>query len=285
MLMLGAQVLLGFQFQAPFQDAFGQLSQTEKTLELLLLVIMTVVIGLLIAPSAHHRIVYDGRATASLDRFVAQMSELTLAPFSTALALNLAIAASRTVGITSAWITGIASCAFTTLLWYAPALANKGGKPVTTSDDKTPLEAKIDYVLTEARVILPGAQAMLGFQLAIVLTSGFVQLPSQVKTIHGFALGLIAISTVLLITPATYHRLVYAGNNEPSFHRLASRLLLSASIFLALGLAADTYVVALKISENSRIAVSLALIALVVLAALWIVWPWLLRRKTEREHA
>lgn len=284
MLMLGAQVLLGFQFQAPFQDAFGQLSQTEKTLELLILVLMIVVIGLLIAPSARHRIVHDGRASTSFDRFVSRMSALTLAPFSLAFALDLGIAATRTAGMTAAWIAGLASCAFTTLLWYAPAFANRGGKPVTTSDDKTPLEAKIYYVLTEARVILPGAQAMLGFQLAIVFTNGFAQLPSPVKTLHGIALGMIAISTVLLITPAAYHRLVYAGNNEPSFHRLASRLLLSASIFLALGLAADTYVVALKISENSEIAVSLALIAVVVLGALWIVWPWWVRLTAVRER-
>lgn len=59
---------------------------------------------------------------------------------------------------------------------------------MSTSDTKTPLDAKIDYVLTEARVVLPGAQALLGFQLAIVLTNGFQQLSSN-----------LAISTVTLL--------------------------------------------------------------------------------------
>jgi len=147
---------------------------------------------------------------------------------------------------------------------------------VTTSDEKTPLEAKIDYVLTEARVILPGAQAMLGFQLAIVLTSGFGQLPDGSKTVHGVALGLTAIATVLLISPAVFHRVIYKGENEPRFHRLASRLVMSSTVFLAAGLAADSYVVALKISGDTLLATALALFALVILLALWIVWPWVM---------
>jgi hypothetical protein len=45
------------------------------------------------------------------------------------------------------------------------------------NDDETPLSAKIEYVLTEVRVVLPGVQALLGFQLVIVLTRAFEDLP------------------------------------------------------------------------------------------------------------
>ena len=57
MLILGAQVLLGFQFEAPFQNAFSALSQIERILELAVLILMLIVLALLIAPSAHHPIV------------------------------------------------------------------------------------------------------------------------------------------------------------------------------------------------------------------------------------
>ena len=43
----------------------------------------------------------------------------------------------------------------------------------------TPLHAKIEQLLTEARVVLPGAQALFGFQLAIVLTRAFERLPKR----------------------------------------------------------------------------------------------------------
>ena len=54
-----------------------------------------------------------------------------------------------------------------------------------TSNEKTPAAAKIDYALTEARIVLPGAQALLGFQFAIVLTAGFAELSSVEKALHG----------------------------------------------------------------------------------------------------
>src|SRR6185503_6232327 len=38
-----------------------------------------------------------------------------------------------------------------------------------------------EHMLTEARVLLPGAQAMLGFQLAVLLTESFTQLPESAK--------------------------------------------------------------------------------------------------------
>ena len=39
-------------------------------------------------------------------------------------------------------------------------------------------------MLTEARVILPGAQALFGFQLAIVLTEAFEKLSSVPRLLH-----------------------------------------------------------------------------------------------------
>jgi hypothetical protein len=50
-----------------------------------------------------------------------------------------------------------------------------------TENQETPLSIKIDHMLTEARVVLPGAQALLGFQLIAVLTKPFEQLPPALK--------------------------------------------------------------------------------------------------------
>lgn len=143
-----------------------------------------------------------------------------------------------------------------------------------TSNEKAPTAAKIDYALTEARVVLPGAQALLGFQLAIVLTTGFAELPSVEKALHGIALGCVALATVLLITPAAYHRIVYGGAEVAEFYRVASRFLLAATVFLALGLAADVHVVTSKITESERLANLFAAVAAAMLFGLWHLWPW-----------
>ena len=44
-------------------------------------------------------------------------------------------------------------------------------------EEQTPLKTKIEQMLTEARVVIPGAQALLGFQLIAVLTKAFADLP------------------------------------------------------------------------------------------------------------
>ena len=92
----------------------------------------------------------------------------------------------------------------------------------TEEGSSTPLHAKIEQMLTEARVVLPGAQALFGFQLAIVLTQSFEQLPSASRIVHAASLLLVAVAVVLLMTPAAYHRIVYAGEDTQDMHRVGS---------------------------------------------------------------
>lgn len=276
MLMLGAQILLGFQFQAPFQDGFPAISSGEKTTEVAVLGLIILVVGLLITPSAHHRIAEDGEASQQFIRFLTRVSLSTLPIFAIAIGLDLGIAGMR-IGGPAAGIAGaLLGVVLPLAIWFGPVLVHRPheDEDMSTSDTKTPLDAKIDYVLTEARVVLPGAQALLGFQLAIVLSNGFQQLSSNLKVTHGAALALIALSTALLIAPAAYHRLVYAGRNEPEFQRLASRLLLIATVLLALGLATDTYLVVSKIVDDPRLALWSAGTVALVLLGLWHIWPW-----------
>ena len=56
MLILGAQVLLGFQMRSVFQEAFEQLPVSSKVGDAAALLLMVTVVGLLIAPAAHHRL-------------------------------------------------------------------------------------------------------------------------------------------------------------------------------------------------------------------------------------
>jgi hypothetical protein len=276
MLMLGAQILLGFQFQAPFQNAFSELSFLEQGVEVIVLCIMVVVIALLITPSARHRIVEQGEATPTFNDFVTRVFLLTLAPFALALGLDLGVAMTRGAGTSVGIVAGMIGCLVALGMWYGPILLRDGNGDATmaTSDEKTPTAAKIDYVLTEARVVLPGAQALLGFQLAIVLTNGFAELAAQAKALHCLALGLVALATMLLVTPATYHRIVYGGADVAEFYHVASRFVLVATVFLALGLAADIHVVIGKVTKNPNFANATASVTAFVLLGTWHVWPW-----------
>jgi hypothetical protein len=132
-------------------------------------------------------------------------------------------------------------------------------------------------MLTEARIILPGAQALLGFQLAIVLTEAFEKLEPAVKSLHGVALLLVCLSVLLLMSPAAYHRIVYAGQDSAQFHKVGSWLVTLSTVPLVLGLAADVFVVATKIWPSTDAAVMAGVFSLVFLVICRHIVPLIVR--------
>lgn len=284
-LMLGSTILLGFQLQAPFQNAFDALTQIERNVELCLVPLMVAVIGFLITPSARHRLVEHGRASAELNHFISVMSRITIPVFALALALDLFIAGIRVNGFAAGLI---AACAgFIVVLAVCGSLSffrmQQGTSAMTQQE--TPLSARIDYILTEARVILPGAQAILGFQFAIVLTQGFAQMSSGEQIAHGVAILLVAAATTLLMAPAARHRLIYDGGNLDSFNRSSNRYLLGGTVLLATGITADVQVVAMKITDSLNVSIAVACLCAVTLFGLWHVWPLIERvRRVAHER-
>jgi hypothetical protein len=137
-------------------------------------------------------------------------------------------------------------------------------------------------MLTEVRVLLPGAQAMLGFQFSIMLTRGFDQLPASSKLVHIAALMLIAMAVILLMTPAALHRLGFQGDDTPAFHRIGSRFVVAAAAPLGLGISAEMYVAITRASQTPSAGLAVALVALGFFAGLWFVQPLLLRAERPR---
>jgi hypothetical protein len=130
-------------------------------------------------------------------------------------------------------------------------------------------------MLTEGRVILPGAQALLGFQLVIVLSDTFEKLPASSRLVHGFALLAIALTIALLVTPAALHRIVWAGEESDTFLGIGSGVTILALLPLACGMAADAYVVFARMTGMTTGAAIFAGIVLLVLLGFWYVWPGL----------
>jgi len=146
----------------------------------------------------------------------------------------------------------------------------------------TDLHTRIDQMLTEARVILPGAQATLGFQLIVVMTDAFEQLPQPLQHLHLLALGLDTLSVLLLISPAAAHRLAFHGDDDDRFHRLGSILVGTALAPLALAISADVFICAWKLVDSAAVAAGAAAITLALTGYCWFGWPWFVRSRTAR---
>ena len=282
MLILGAQILVGFQFTAVFEDGFERLSPEARHLNGVGLGLMVLTVALLIAPGVFHRIVERGEDSGRLHRFTSTMAGAALFPFACSVGLDLFIAIEKVAGFTVAILVGGAFSAMALFFWYGLELLRMrriGRKERSmaaqeSGDGKpTSLHVRIEQMLTEARVILPGAQALLGFQLIIAVTRSFEKLPELSKLLHGISLGLVTFAVILLMTPAAYHRLVYRGEDSEEFHRTGSVLVTTATLPLALGLNCDLYVVGEQIFSSRAAAVSIAVGSAIVFTVLWYVYP------------
>jgi hypothetical protein len=126
---------------------------------------------------------------------------------------------------------------------------------------------------------LPGAQAFLGFQFAIVFTEAFDKMPRLSQWVHFASLMSMTVAIVLLIAPAAYHRLAESGEDTEHFHRVATFLLLAGIVFLAPGMAGDLYVVMQKITGSTAVAAAVGAGLLIASYGLWFGVSLLKRRR------
>ncbi len=145
-------------------------------------------------------------------------------------------------------------------------------------DKQQSLEARIVQALTEIRVILPGAQALFGFQVTAVLAEEFARLPATSRYVHLMSIAVVAIAVIMLIAPVTYHRIVAQGNAEEGVLTYAVRMMIPAEGLIALGLIGDAYVTVRMISGSLIVALSTASAALVAFTTLLYVVPLVARR-------
>jgi hypothetical protein len=281
LLILGAQILFGFHLNAAFQHGFGDLSSVSRGLYAGAFAVMAVVVGLLIAPSLQHRLVERGQASARILAATTRFAAMAMLLFAVALATDLYVVVSYRFGSASGLLIGGGFGALAVLLWYGAAwLLEKPGKDEPPMPDhRTPLDTRVEQMLTEARVLIPGAQALFGFQLAVMLTEAFGDLAPGAKIAHVVALCCIALAVVLLMAPAAFHRLVYGGENTEAFHRLGSHLVVAAALPLALGITLDLYVAVTRAFETSVLALVVAAGTGVVLLFFWCIQPLRLRAR------
>jgi Family of unknown function (DUF6328) len=280
LLILGAQVLLGFEYRSVFEKGFEQLPAHSRYLKLLGLSALLITLALLIWPGSYHRIVNKGVDSEDLHQFTTRVMTWALLPFALALGFDMFVASERVAGPFIGITIGVFAAILAIYFWYVlEAIERKRhteNKPMSATRAKssgTKLRDKIKHVLTEARVVLPGAQALLGFQLITFLMDGFEKLSNILKYVHLVSLCLTAVSIILLMTPAAYHRIVERGEETEHFHRFASKTLLAAMAPLAFAVCSDFFVVVWVVTESEELALISGGAMLLLFLGLWFVMP------------
>lgn len=140
------------------------------------------------------------------------------------------------------------------------------------------LKDEMRNVLEEARMVIPGVQALFGFQTMAVFNNRFEDLPSPGVTAYLAGLVMLAIAIALLMAPAAFHRMSERGQVSRDLIDLSSRLLTWGMAPLAMGLALDIYVVLLAALDDGAEAVGGGIASLLLFALLWFVLPAARRR-------
>ena len=142
------------------------------------------------------------------------------------------------------------------------------------SKEMLPLSEAVTHLLEECRMVLPGIQALFGFQLIAVFNSTFRErLSSTEQCFHLGAIGLVALAVALLMAPAALHRQTSPRAATEDFITIATRLLLLSMFPLMLAISFDFYLIARLILNNTVISFLLSTVLLMLFATLWFLLP------------
>jgi len=278
--ILGPQILLGFQYQSLFQPGFARLEPWRQSLSLAALGLLLATVMMVLAPAPFHQLAEAGQRTARQEAFNQRMLTVSLGPFALAVGLNLMAVGAGEWGAASAAVAGALAAGVCLLLWYGieamvrrpAARPKREGRASPTS-----LKDQVTDLMTETRIVLPGVQALLGFQFAAYLTNAFPKLAPTARAAHNAGLALLLLSMILLMTPAPFHRLAERGQDSIRICRVGRACILAALATLALGLAADVYVAVGIITDSGLAAASAAGMGIFAAFGLWFALP-ILRR-------
>ena len=126
-------------------------------------------------------------------------------------------------------------------------------------------------------MVLPGIQALFGFQLIAVFNERFKELTENERLIHFSATVLVTIAIALIMTPAAYHRLAEQTTISKFFVWLTSWLIAAAMVPLMLGLTLEVYLLGLLVIGDPKTSLTVSTALLAVFLMLWFVFPLAMR--------
>ena len=130
------------------------------------------------------------------------------------------------------------------------------------------------YLLEECRMVLPGMQALFGFQLIAVFSETFGKKMSHIESLlHLLALTMVAVAIALVMTPAAIHRRNGPMQVTRKFVESSTRLLLFSMFPLLIGICIDVYLISRMITESKNWSLMITGVVSAVFLFLWFIYP------------
>jgi cation transport ATPase len=139
------------------------------------------------------------------------------------------------------------------------------------------LDRNLNELLQELRVALPGVQVLFAFLLTVPFAQGFTALSDFQRNAYFAVLVLTAISTVLLIAPTAYHRILFRAGRKREVVAYANRMVILGLAALALAMVTAVALIA-HVVFGEAAAIVTGAVALGLIGALWYAMPFAVRR-------
>jgi uncharacterized membrane protein YidH (DUF202 family) len=133
-------------------------------------------------------------------------------------------------------------------------------------------DGEMRNIIEEARVILPGVQALFGFQTIAVFNERFSDLETYAKVCHLLGLAMVVVTVAMIMTPAVYYR-ACGGNASERMARVSSFMIRGGLAPLALGIALDMFTVFFVATSHLAVSVSASAATLLLFVILWCLVP------------
>jgi hypothetical protein len=167
-------------------------------------------------------------------------------------------------------------------------MSDKAGdkKDKSTEDvEKEELDKRAQNAIEEARMVLPGIQALFGFQLIAIFNQRFPQMPTAQQLLHYEALLLVGVAIGLIMAPAAYHRIVEQHSVSRFFVQLTSVMIAVSMLPLLTAISFEIYILGHLVLDNDQASFWIAIAIAAFLATLWYVMPFTARLVVRRKRA
>ena len=144
------------------------------------------------------------------------------------------------------------------------------------------LNQEWEELLEELKVMLPGAEVLFAFLLAIPFTERFQDLAQSSRHVYLTAFLAAAVATLLMIAPGAQHRVLWRQRAKDQQLRVATWLALAAMVFSAIAISSTVYLITNVVYENRLPAIATGVVAALMLW-LWFAQPLIMRLRNAHE--
>ena len=146
------------------------------------------------------------------------------------------------------------------------------------------LDKVAGHLNEEVRMVLPGIQTILGFQLIAVFNERFQELRPLDQGLHFCALLCSAFAVMLVLIPAAYHRQVEPYTISKFYCQLGNRVLTYSLFPMAVGTSMDLYVIADMVFDNTFAATSFGLTSFLLFMTAWYLFPQRRKHRSRNKN-